>query len=281
MSRTRDYLLAAPALALLLLFLAGPLGLLLRVSLYEPTAGRGFYEPGTWSMRAYRELLADETTREVAVFTIAAGAGITALTLALAYPIALFIHSLPARKKAVAVGMVLLPKLCNMLVLVYGLQLILSGAGPISQTLMALKLSREPVLLYRNLAGMVIGEVYLLLPYAVLLVLVGLSRVDPVLVAAARGLGAGTWQAFWRVTWPLSLPGVLAAGELTLLWALAAVLGPLLLGGPQETTLGVEVQRQALEYHRWPRAAALAVGLLLLLVLAVGLVFRGRREASV
>ena len=110
-------------------------------------------------------------------------------------------------------------------------------------------------------------------------VIVGLSRVDPLLVAAARGLGAGPWQAFWRVTWPLSLPGILAAGELTLLWALAAVLGPLLLGGPQETTLGVEVQRQALEYHRWPRAAALAVGLLFLLVLAVGLVFRGRREA--
>jgi ABC-type spermidine/putrescine transport system permease subunit I len=279
MRRARTYLLAAPALSMLLIFVAGPLGLLLRVSLYEPAAGRGFYQPGTWSARAYRELLADETFREVALFTVAAGVGITALTLALAYPVALFIHALPARPKAVAVAAVLLPKLCNVLVLVYGLQLVLSGAGPVSQALVTLGLAHEPVLLYRNLAGMVIGEVYLLLPYAVLLILVGLARIDPGLVAAARGLGARPWQAFWRVIWPLSLPGVLAAGELTLLWSLAAVLGPLLLGGPQETTLGVEVQRQALEYHRWPRAAALSVVLLLLLAAAVGLAFRGRREA--
>ncbi len=275
MSRSRPYLLAAPALGLLVLFLAGPLGLLLRVSLYEPAAGRGFYRPGTWSLRSYEELLADPSFREVAGFTVAAGAGITALTLAIAYPLALFIHGLPRRPKALAVAAILLPKLCNVLVLIYGLQLVLGGAGPVSRLLVWLGASREPVLLYRNLAGMVIGETYLLLPYAVLVLLVGLARVDPTLVAAARGLGAGPWQAFWRVTWPAALPGLFAAGQLTLLWALAAVLGPLLLGSPQETTLGVEVQRQALEYHRWPLAAATAV--LLVLLLLVGMLPAGAR----
>lgn len=275
MSRGRPYLLAAPSLGLLVLFLAGPLGLLLRVSLYEPAAGRGFYRPGTWSLRSYEELLTDPSFREVVSFTVAAGAGITALTLAIAYPLALFIHGLPPRPKALAVAAILLPKLCNVLVLIYGLQLILSGAGPVSRLLVWLGASREPVLLYRNLAGMVIGETYLLLPYAVLVLLVGLARVDPTLVAAARGLGAGPWQAFWRVTWPAALPGLFAAGQLTLLWALAAVLGPLLLGSPQETTLGVEVQRQALEYHRWPLAAATAV--LLVLLLLVGMLPAGAR----
>jgi ABC-type spermidine/putrescine transport system permease subunit I len=277
-SRWRSYLLAGPSLTLLVLFLAGPLGLLLRVSLYEPAAGRGFYQPGTWSVQSYRDLLADPTFREVAGFTVVAGAGITGLTLLIAYPLALFVHTLPPRARAVAVAAVIVPKLCNVLVLVYGLQLVLSGAGPISQALVWLGLSREPVLLHRNLAGMVVGETYLLLPYAVLLVLVGLARVDAELVTAARGLGAGPWRAFWRVTWPLSLPGLLAAGQLTLLWALAAVLGPLLLGGPQETTLGVEVQRQALEYHRWPRGAAVAVLLLGLLVAALLLSSLRRRE---
>jgi ABC-type spermidine/putrescine transport system permease subunit I len=279
MSR-RPYLLAGPALALLVLFLAGPLGLLLRVSLYEPATGRGFYRPGTWSVRSYQALLADGSFREITGFTVAAGLGITALTLLVAYPLALFVHSLPARARAVAIGVVLLPKLCNVLVLVCGLQLVLSGAGPISRALVGLGLSREPVLLYRNLAGMVVGETYLLLPYAVLLILVGLAGVDPTLVAAARGLGAGPWRTFWRVTWPLSLPGTLAAAQLTLLWALAAVLGPLLLGGPQETMLGVEVQRQALEYHRWPLAAATAVVLMLLLLAALVLTAGVRREAG-
>jgi ABC-type spermidine/putrescine transport system permease subunit I len=274
-SRARPYLLAAPAVTLLVLFLAGPLGLLLRVSLYEPAAGRGFYRAGTWSLRSYEELLADPTFRETATFTVAAGVGITLLTLPLAYLLALFIHSLPPHPKALAIAAVLLPKLCNLLVLIYGLQLVLSGAGPISRLMVGLGLSHEPVLLYRNLAGMVAGETYLLLPYAVLLILAGLARVDPTLVSAARGLGAGPWQAFWRVTWPLSRPGLLAAGQLTLLWALAAVLGPLLLGSPQETTLGVEVQRQALEYHRWPRAAAVAV--LLVLLLLAGMLPFGRQ----
>src|SRR5262249_48374002 len=198
-------------------FCGGALGLCLRVGRYEPASGRGFYQPGTWSLRSYRDLLADDSFREIAAFTTLAGVGITALTLVLSYPLALFIHHLSGRAKACAIATVLLLKLCNVLLLVYGLQLVLSGSGPISQVLVAVGLRHEPMLLYRNLAGMVIGETYLLLPYAVLLVLVGLARVDPTLVAAARGLGAGAWRAFWRVTWPLSLPGLLAAGQLTLL----------------------------------------------------------------
>lgn len=269
-------LLAAPSLALLALFLAGPLALLVRVSLYEPARGRGFYQPGTLSLRSYHDLFADPRFREIAAFTVLAALGITALTLLFAYPLALFIHSLRGRARLVAVGLVLLPKLCNVLVLVYGLQLVLGSGGPVGLLMQAL--GREPVLLYRNLAGVVIGETYLLLPYAVLLILVGLARIDPDLVSAARGLGASPWQAFRRVVWPLSLPGVLAAAQLTLLWALAAVLGPMLLGGPQEATLGVEVQHQALELNRWPHGAAVAVVLTALLALAV--VITPRREEA-
>ncbi|MFO0877764.1 MAG: ABC transporter permease [Gemmataceae bacterium] len=273
-------LLAAGPLAFLLLFLAGPLALLLRVSLYAPAWGRGFYQPGSWSLESFGEIARDPTLRQVAGFTLALGLLVTALTLALAYPLALFIHSLPDRVRRLAIACGLLPKLCNVLVLIFGLQLLLSGAGPISQALLGLGLTREPVLLYRNLAGAVIGEVYLLLPYAVLLILVGLARIDPELLAAARGLGASPWQVFWRVTWPLSWPGVLAAAQLALVWALAAVLGPLLLGGPEQTTLGVEIQRQALEYHRWPRAAALAVLLLVLLTLVLALLTRAQRTSE-
>ncbi|MGL4553514.1 MAG: ABC transporter permease [Gemmataceae bacterium] len=233
-----------PAWAMLALFLAGPLALLVRVSLCEP--GRGFYAPGTWTLGAYRDVLADPVLRGVAAFTAAAGLGVTALTLAAAYPLALFVHSLDGRPRRLALGLVVLPKLCNVLAVMYGLQLLLP----------------------RGLVGVALAEAYLLLPYAVLLIVAGLGRVEPALIDAARGLGASRWQAFARVTLPLSLPGLLAATQLTLLWAMAAVLGPLLLGGPDETTLAVEVQRQATEYHRWPRAAALAVLLIGLLSLA-------------
>src|SRR5262249_4005919 len=154
---------------------------------------------------------------------------------------------------------VLLPKLASVLVIVYGLQLVLSGTGPVNEGLLALGLIDVPLMLFRNLTGVVIGETYLILPYAVLVLVVGLSRIDPALTAAARGLGATPWQAFRRVTWPLSLPALAAAGQLSLIWALAALLGPMLLGSPQEMTLAVEVQRQALENNNWPRGAATAV----------------------
>jgi ABC-type spermidine/putrescine transport system permease subunit I len=252
-------LLTGPAMALLSILLAGPLLLLIRVSLYEPARGRGFYTPDTWTTSNFKQLLGDDDFRAIAAFSVGMGFVLTVLTLAVAYPLALFIHSLCGWRRTAAVTAVLVPKLANVLVIVYGLQFLLSSAGPINRVLLALGLLHEPVMLYRNRVGMVIGEVYLLLPYAILVLLAGLSRIDPALAQAARGLGASRWQAFRRVTWPLSLPGMTAAGQLVLVWALAALLGPLLLGGPREITLAVEIERQALEYGAWPRAAATAI----------------------
>jgi len=261
-------LLLVPAVLLLAVFFAGPMLLLLRVSLFAPAGSRGFYQPGTWTIGNYAGLFTDGYLREVLTFTLLFAAGVTLLVLVVAYLLALFIHSLPPRQKALALAAVVLPKLASMLVAVCGLQALLSGAGPVNELLLALGRA-GPVQLTRNLAGAVIGETYLLLPYAVLLLVVALGRIDPALLAAARGLGASPWGAFRRVTLPLSLPGLAAAGQLTLVWALGAFVGPLLLGGPEETTLAVEVHRQAVENNRWPAGAAVAVVLIAAFVLTL------------
>jgi ABC-type spermidine/putrescine transport system permease subunit I len=245
-----------PAWAMLLLFLIGPLGLLLRFSLYEPGHGRGFYTPGTWTLGNYADLLSDPVVQGIASFTVAAALAITLGTLSIAYPLALWVHGLPAGQRRLALGLIVLPKLCNVLAVLFGLRLLLP----------------------RGLIGVMAAEIYLLLPYAILLIVAGLGQIDPVLHRAARGLGASAWQIFYRITAPLSLPGLLAATQLTLLWAMAALLGPLIFGGPDEATLAVEIQRQATEYHRWPRAAALAV--LLLLVLGLVLLLPSGRRAE-
>jgi ABC-type spermidine/putrescine transport system permease subunit I len=261
-------LLAAPAGLLLAVFCAGPLLLLLRVSLFAPAGSRGFYQPGTWTADNYAGLFADRTFREVLTFTLLFALGVTLLVLLIAYLLALFIHGLPPRQKALALAAVVLPKLASMLVAVCGLQALLSGAGPLNAVLLALGFAR-PVTLTRNLAGAVVGETYLLLPYAVLLLTIGLGRIDPALLAAARGLGASPWQAFRLVTLPLSLPDLATAGQLTLVWGLGAFVGPLLLGGPEEITLAVEVHRQAVENNRWPAGAAVAVVLIAACVLTL------------
>jgi ABC-type spermidine/putrescine transport system permease subunit I len=246
-----------PAWAMLALFVAGPLTLLARVSLYEPGRGRGFITPGTWTLENYGVLAGDTVLPGIVAFTLGAALAMTLLTLAVAYPLALWVQALPARQRPLALGLIVLPKLCNVLAVLFGLRLLLP----------------------HGLMGVLIAEVYLLVPYAVVMMVVGLGRIDPALREAARGLGATPWQVWWRVTGPLSLPGVWAATQLTLVWALAALLGPLLFGDPAHATLAVEIQRQATEYHRWPRAAALAVVLLALLAVPVALVPRGREAA--
>ena len=245
-NRTRPYLLAAPALTLLGGFVLVPLVLAARVSLYEPAAGQGFYAPGTVTVRNYRDL-GDAHYLGLAGFTIAFAAAVAAGCLAIGYPLALFIRSLPARRQALAVAVVLLPKVAGTLATLFGLQRMLP----------------------RGLGAAIVAEIYLVVPYVVLVLAAQLRTADPTLAMAARGLGAGRWQTFRRVTWPLSLPGVVLAGELGLAWGLGAFAGPLFLGGPTETTLSVDLHRQAFEYGRWPRAAAEAMALLALVLLAL------------
>lgn len=239
----RPYLLASPAAVLLVGLLACPMVLLARVSLCEPPRGRGFYAEGTWTLANYADIT-DAYGLRMLAYTVAFGVAVASLALLLAYPLALFVHSLRGGWRWLALSAVLLPKFASALVILFGIRQMLG----------------------RGLGTAVLAESLLILPYAVLVLFVQLGRIDPSLAPAARGLGATQWQIFARVTLPLSLPGTALAGQLSLLWGMGAFLGPMLLGGPDETTLAVEVHQQALEYGRWPRAAALAV----LLSAAVG-----------
>lgn len=258
--------LSAPALLFLLLFVVAPLVFLLRLSFCLPSSGRGFYQAGTWTTKNYFALFTDAYYRQIILFTVLLGLGVTGMVLMLALPISVFIHTLAARQKILALAAVLLPKLASMLVVVYGLQAMLSSSGVINRSLQAAGFIREPLRLSHNLFGAILCESYLLLPYAILVLVVSLDRIDPALLPAARGLGASPWQAFRRVTLPLLAPGLAVAGQLTLAWALGAFVGPLFLGSPNEITLAVEVHRQTIENNRWPLGAAAADVLLLAVV---------------
>jgi ABC-type spermidine/putrescine transport system permease subunit I len=260
--------LSAPAAALLLGLLACPLVLLARVSLYEPAHGRGFFAPGTWTLANYAAVT-DAHGLRLLWFTVIFGVAVAGLTVSVAYPLALFVRSLSSPWRRAALAGVLLPKLASVLVILFGLQQLLGDAGPVNRALLAAGVVGEPVRMARGPFGAIVAEVLLLLPYAVLVLFVQVRAIDPTWEAAARGLGASWWQVLRRVTLPLSVPGLLLAGQLGLLWGMGAFLGPLLLGGPEETTLSVEVHRQAFEYGRWPRAAAEAAVLVAAVVVSL------------
>lgn len=275
------WLLALPAVLLLVVFFLGPLLLLVRVSFFESAAPEGLYRSGTWSTRAYAELLGERFGRGIIGFTVALGVGVATISVLIGYPLALFIHSLSRRAKLLALAVVVLPKLANVFVVLYGVNLLLGSTGPVNETIRRLGLTQEPLLLTHNLIGVLIAETYLITPYAVLVLVLALDRIDPNLTTAARGLGAGRWGAFRRVTLPLSLPGVVLAGQLCLIWSLGAFVGPVFLGGPEQATLSVLVQKQGLEYSDWPRAAAGAVLSLVTVAICAALyAVPTRRESS-
>lgn len=275
MKSTRTaWLWAAPALLLLIGLFLWPALYLFRLSFNQGGGGQSgfgiggsFYQPGTWTTDVYATLAGERYFWEILGFTVWLGLVVTALCVLLAYPTAHFIWTRSRRWKAVALAAVIVPKLSSLLVTIYGLKLILGEHGPVNDFLHALGLTSEPVMLQNNATGVVIGKTLLILPYTILLIWAGLERIDKQLLSAARGLGAGAWAAFLRVTLPLSLPALSTATLVSLIWGLGAFISPYLLGSPQEITLAVDVQRQMFENLNWPRAAAEGVGLLVTLAL--------------
>ncbi len=260
--------LAWPALLFVAVFFFVPIGLLVRVSLYEGGGRSGFgigglYLPGTWTIDAYRNLLGDGYFGELLSFTLRFGLAAAAISVLLGFGLALLIVRLPPTARLLALCAVILPKLANVLVIVYGLVLLLGDFGPVNSLLAPLRGDAPPLPLLHNFTGALIGEVYLILPYAVLLLVATLDRIPPLLLPAARGLGAGRFETFRRITLPLCLPGIATTFLLCLIFGIGAYVAPAILGSPDEFTLSIDIQRQTFENLNWPRAAAESVMMLL------------------
>jgi ABC-type spermidine/putrescine transport system permease subunit I len=262
---------------MLSILLLWPAAQLFRLSLYSGGGqsgfgiGGGFYKPGSWTLDAYQALLLDRYFWEILGFTLWLGVTVTAFCVILAYPTAYWLTRLGGRWKAAVLAAVVIPKLSNLLVTIYGLKLILGDHGPVNDLLQGLLITDAPVALENSTAGVVIGKTVLVLPYTILFLWIGLERIDRTLVASARGLGAKPLAAFLSITLPLSLPALATATLVSLIWALGAFVSPYLLGGPEQITLAVDIQRQFFENLNWPRGAAEGVALLVTLALLAAL----------
>ncbi len=250
--------LGMPALTLILGLGLGPVVLMVRMSLYERTDGVGNYTPGTATLANYERLLEADSLKIVG-FTLLFGASVALATVVIGYVLALVLDSWPRRWRTVGLAVVVIPKLTNGLATVFGLKRILGEQGPINSLMVNSGLLVHPVEFWPGALGAAIAEIDFILPYVVVLLVLQLGRIDPRWLAAARGLGASRTQVFRRVTWPLSIPGILLAGQLSLMWGIGSLFGPQFLGNPSETTISVEVQHQAFDLGHWPRAAAWAV----------------------
>lgn len=261
-----SHLLLAPAAAWLLIFLLLPGAGLVALSF----AKNGAYGEIVWSLglHNYRRAF-DPKYLPVLLRTLSFSGATTALCLLLGYPLAYFLSFHAGRwRNALVIGL-MIPFWTSSLVAFYSWMIILGKEGLLNAALLRSGAVREPLLLLNTWMSIQLGLVYFYLPFTVLPLYASLEKVPRPLVEAAYDLGAGRWDAFAQVVFPLSLPGVVAGALLTFIPCLGDFLTVEILGGPRYYLLGNLISNQFLMAQDWPFGAALTC--LLLVGLVVGL----------
>ncbi|MBI3965195.1 MAG: ABC transporter permease [Chloroflexi bacterium] len=253
------WLLLAPALGLLALFFVVPVLWLVRVSFYERPLGGGFYLASSFTTDHYATILTDPYYRTVGFTTLRLALVVTVTALLVAYPLAVYLTRATPRLRTGALLAILLSKLTNLLVVMYGALVLLANAGPINSLLLWTGAVSQPLPMFANLFAVVFGETLVLAPYPTLILASALHGVDPTLERAALGLGASPLRAFYEVSFKLTLPSLVLATLLTFVWALGAFTAPVVLGNPELYTVAVDVFTLTFEDVNWPLGAALSV----------------------
>jgi putrescine transport system permease protein len=178
--------------------------------------------------------------------------------------------------------MVMLPFWTSFLLRVYAWKGILGDNGVVNQLMMALGITSEPIqMLYTNVS-MLVGMTYVYLPFMVLPLYATLVKMDFRLLEAAYDLGTSPFKAFWLITVPLSKAGIIAGFMLVFIPSVGEFVIPSLLGGPENIMIGRVVWDEMFTANNWPRASALAVVMIAVIVVPLAMYYHytAEREAS-
>ncbi|MAS14349.1 MAG: putrescine/spermidine ABC transporter permease [Nitratireductor sp.] len=291
------FVIALPYLWLLVFFLA-PFLIVFKISLSEPALSMPPYQPvfdlfagfpalfeklGALSFGNYLWLFDDPLYVNAYLSSIWIAGVSTLITLAVGYPIAYGMARAPASIRPTLLMLVILPFWTSFLIRVYAWIGILKPEGLLNQFLMFLGVIDEPLVILNTTTAIYIGIVYSYLPFMVLPLYSTLEKMDGSLIEAARDLGCPPMAAFWKVTFPMSLPGVVAGCMLVFIPAVGEFVIPDLLGGSQTLMIGKTLWTEFFNNRDWPVSSAVAVILLLILIVPIMLFQRSQarsREAG-
>jgi spermidine/putrescine transport system permease protein len=264
----------APAVVLMATVFIAPMGILGAYSLLTRGAYGGTALP--WNFDNWVRL-ADPLYAAIVFRSFWIAAVATLLCLVLGFPLALFITRAGPRKN-LFLALVILPFWTSFLVRTYAWMFLLRDTGLINTALQATGLISEPLpLLYNNWA-VIVGLVYGYLPFMVLPLYATLERIDPHLSEAAADLGAGPFEALWRVIVPLARPGIAAGAVLVFIPCLGAYLTPDLLGGGKTVLVGNLIQNQFTTARDWTFGSAVSLALMAAVMLLLMAAARGKPE---
>jgi spermidine/putrescine transport system permease protein len=273
---TRGRLLALPAVLWLSIFFLIPLGIVLVVSFM--TRGARNLPAFPLTLEHYQRIFGP-IYFPVFLDSIFIAFLTTLICLIAGYPLAFFISTRKSKAaQNFALFLVILPFWTNFLVRTYAWRVLLGTDGTINATLISLHLVSEPLQLLNTDFAVLIGLVYGFLPFMVLPIYSSVERFEFRLVEAAHDLGANDWRAFWRVVFPLTLPGVIAGCILVFIPAIGSFITPDLLGGTQGLMIGNLINQQFKGTGNWPLGSAASVVMMGIVLLGLLVYVRmGRR----
>ncbi len=264
------YLLLLPGVAWLAVFFVVPLGFLAYQSLQSGNIDFGY--AFTWSWGNYWNAIHDYRAQFIRSLEYAGIA--TLLALVVSYPVAYWIAFRGGRWKNLLLLFIVAPFFVTYLIRTLAWETILSDNGFVVNTLQSLHVLGPSGRLLATSTAVVTGITYNFLPFMALPLYVSLEQIDERLIEAAEDLYASKWKAFWRVTFPLSLPGVVAGTLLTFIPAAGDFINAQLLGSPDNHMIGNVIQSKFLELTDYPAAAGMSFILMAGILVAVALYAR-------
>ena len=247
--------LAAPSILIIIAVIMIPLGWLFYLSLI----GKG----GEFSLVNYQKMIEYKSYARVYLTTFEVSILTTLVCIFIGYPLAYFLAQLPQRMAGIFMLTVLLPFWTSLLVRTYAWLVLLQKKGLLNEFAIQIGLWETPVKLVHNMTGTLIGMAHIMLPFLVLPLYGAMRRIEPDLMRAAANLGAKPVQVFWKVFFPMSLPGMVAGSLIVFVLCLGFYVTPAVLGGGRVVMVATQITAILENQFNWGAASALGVVLLI------------------
>jgi spermidine/putrescine transport system permease protein len=272
-SRAYRAVVTVPPLLWVTIFLLLPYLLMFCYSFWSVSTSQNIVH--SWNLANYRQLISVDVYWQTLLRSMWIAARVTVFSLLLGYPLAYFLSFHAGVRKDLFYQLVIIPLWVSYLVRAYAWKTILGSDGVLNTLLQYVHLSKHPIefLLYSPFA-VVLTLTHIYTPFTFLPIYASLEHLPRNLIEASHDLGASPAQTFWRVVFPLSIPGVLAGATFAFVLSLGDFLAPLLLGGPSGIMISNIVVSLFGAAYNWPLGAAIS---LCMLVLVVSLLFVSER----
>ena len=201
----------------------------------------------------------------------------TIICLLIGYPFAFMVSKINPKYRPFLLFLVVLPFWTNSLIRIYGMKVFLGVKGVLNTMLIDMGILSEPIRILNTEVAVIIGLVYLLLPFMILPLYSAIEKLDGRLLEAARDLGANAVQRFFRVILPLTMPGIVAGCLLVLLPAMGMFYVADLLGGAKVLLVGNVIKSEFLISRNWPFGSAISIGLTILMALLIFVYYRANK----